>query len=285
MVDVLGLHGIAQQQRGRLQMLPEWKKPLGDGVERARGLMWPKPSLDLAYYGDVFLADTENKGKPQDSKALDDDIAAFLVDDDVVAFLEKVQDEVVDPSEPLDVEDPAKGLKGLPKPLTRLAARLERRFGLAGKVLFIGDLVQVRRFQRDDALAVTVLDRVREMLPQHPRVLIGHSLGSIVAYETLCQIPDHGITTLITVGSPLGLRSIREAMSQTARDRMPNLPPGVLRWVNIYDTRDAVSLAGGLAEYWPEVEDKTVHNGDEPHSISRYLGKRVTGEVAAEALT
>jgi pimeloyl-ACP methyl ester carboxylesterase len=62
--------------------------------------------------------------------------------------------------------------------------------------------VQVRRFQRDDALAVTVLDRVREMLPQHPRVLIGHSLGSIVAYETLCQIPDHGITTLITVGSP-----------------------------------------------------------------------------------
>ncbi len=77
-VDVLGLHGIGQQQRGRLQMLPDWRTALGDGVERARGLTWPKPSLDLAYYGDVFLTDTDSKGEPQDPEALDDDIVAFL---------------------------------------------------------------------------------------------------------------------------------------------------------------------------------------------------------------
>jgi hypothetical protein len=275
-VDVLGLHGIGQQQRGRLQMLPDWQAALGDGVERAKGATWPKPSIDLAYYGDVFLADTDSKGEPQDPEAMDDDL---------VAFLEQVQDEVVDLSQPLDVEDPAKGLKELPKPLSRLAARLERRFGLAGKVLFFGDLVQVRRFQRDDGLAAAVLDRVRQMLSQNPRLLIGHSLGSVVAYEALCQIRDHGITTLITLGSPLGLRSIREAMSQEARDRMPNLPPGVLRWVNIYDPSDAVALAGGLAEYWPKVEDKTVDNENEPHAITRYLGKRVTGQTVVEALT
>ena len=216
MVDVLGLHGIGQQQRGRQQMLPDWQAALGDGVERARGLAWPKPSLDLAYYGDVFLADTDRKGVRQDPEALDED---------VVAFLEQVQDEVVDPSQSLDVEDPAKGLKGLPMPLTRLAALLDRRFGVAGKLLFFGDLVQVRRFQRDVDLAGTVLGRVREMLPQKPCVLVGHSLGSIVAYEALCRISDHGITTLVTLGSPLGLRSIREGMSQTARDRMPSLPP------------------------------------------------------------
>lgn len=276
MVDVLGLHGIGQQQRGRLQMLPDWQAAVGDGVERARGLAWPKPSLNLAYYGDVFLADTDSKGDPQDPEALDDD---------VVAFLKQVQDEVVDPSRPLDVEDPAKGLKGLPTPLTRLAAWLERKFGLAGKLLFIGDLVQVRRFQRDNDLAETVLGRVREMLLQNPRVLIGHSLGSIVAYEALCRIPDHGVTTLITVGSPLGLRSIREGMSQQAHDRMPNLPPGLLRWTNIYDPDDAVSLAGGLAEYWPEVADKKVDNEDQPHSVTHYLGKKVTGQIVVEALT
>jgi hypothetical protein len=257
-------------------MLPDWQAALGDGVERAKGLTWPKPSIDLAYYGDVFLAETDSKGEPQDPEAMDDDL---------VAFLEKVQDEVVDPSQPLDVEDPAKGLKELPKPLSRLAARLERRFGLVGKVLFFGDLVQVRRFQRDDDLTETVLDRVREMLPESPPLLIGHSLGSVVAYEALCRLPDHGIITLITLGSPLGLRSIREGMSQTARGRMPNLPPGVLRWVNIYDPSDAVSLAGGLAGYWPKVEDKTVDNENEPHSITRYLGKKVTGQTVVEALT
>lgn len=283
MVDVLGLHGIAQQQRGRLQLLPDWQAGLGDGVERAKGLAWPKPALDLAYYGDVFLAETDSKGKPQDPENVDDDIAAFL--EAVQKDVEEVRTDVVDPAQPLDVEDPAKGLKKLPMPLTRLAAGLERRFGLAGKVLFFGDLVQVRRFQRDDGLAGTVLGRVREMLPQHPRVLIGHSLGSIVAYEALCRIPDHGITTLVTVGSPLGLRSIRAAMSQTARDRMPNLPPGVRGWINIYDPRDAVCLAGGLAGYWPEIGDETVDNGNEPHSITRYLGKKVTGKAVVEGLS
>jgi hypothetical protein len=275
MVDVLGLHGIGQQQRGRLQMLPDWQAALGDGVERAKGLAWPKPAIDLAYYGDVFLAETDSKGEPQDPAALDDDL---------VAFLEQVHDEVVDPSQPLDVEEPAKGLKELPQPVTRLAAWLERRFGLAGKVLFIGDLVQVRRFQRDEELAGTVLDRARAMLPEHPRLLIGHSLGSVVAYEALCRIPHHGITTLITLGSPLGLRSIREGMSREARGRIPYLPPGVGRWVNIYDPRDAVALAGGLAGCWPKVEDKTVDNEHEPHAITRYLGKKVTGQAVVEAL-
>jgi hypothetical protein len=274
--DVLGLHGIGQQQRGRLQMLPDWQAGLSDGVERAKGLTWPKPSIDLAYYGDVFLSGTDSKGEPQDPEALDDE---------VVAFFEQVQDEVVDPLQPLDVEDPAKGLKGLPNPLMPLAALLERRFGVAGKLLFFGDLVQVRRFQRDDELAELVLDRVREMRPQNARVLIGHSLGSVVAYEALCRIPDLGITTLITLGSPLGLRSIRDGMSQKAHHCIPNLPPGVLRWINIYDPSDAVALAGGLAPYWPKVEDKTVDNGNEAHSIARYLGKKVTGQTVVEALT
>jgi hypothetical protein len=274
-VNVLGVHGIAQQQLGREQLLVEWRPALNDGVTRARGLAWPKPSLDIAYYGDVFL-------RPTDDKAAQDQV---VLDEDMVAFLEQVQDEVVDPAEILDVEEPDKGLKELPVPLTRLAAWLERSFGLAGKLLFIGDLVQVRRFQRDDGVAAQVVDRVREMLPQRPHVLIGHSLGSVVGYEALCQIPDHGITTLITLGSPLGLRSIREAMSQAARDRLPDLPPGVRRWVNIYDRHDAVALAGGLAATWPAVTDRRVGNEDEPHAVTRYLGKKVTGEAVAGALT
>ena len=202
-----------------------------------------------------------------------------------MAFLARVQDEVVDPSQPTDVVDAVKGFKEVPTPLARLAAGLERRFGVAGKLLFFGDLVQVRRFQRDGDLAEAVLERVREILAQHPRVLVGHSLGSIVAYEALCRIPDHGITTLVTLGSPLGLRSIREGMSKKARDQMLALPFGVQRWVNIYDPHDPVSLAGGLAGHWPEVSDKTVDNEDQPHAVIRYLGKKVTGQIVVEALT
>ena len=62
MVDVVGVHGIAQQQGGRHQLLEAWRPALHDGVERARGLEWPKPSLDLVYYGDLYLAATGMKG-------------------------------------------------------------------------------------------------------------------------------------------------------------------------------------------------------------------------------
>ncbi|OLT00494.1 hypothetical protein BJF90_34855 [Pseudonocardia sp. CNS-004] len=197
-------------------------------------------------------------------------------------FLEQVQDEVVEPDEPLGPVTPT---KGLPHSVTRLGAWLERRFGVAGKLLFYGDLVQVRRFQRDDHLADAVLDRLRDSLGSGPRVLVGHSLGSIVAYESLCTIADHGVQTLITIGSPLGLRSIRGALRPRAADRIPHLPPGVLRWVNIYDRGDPVSLAGGLAEHWPDVADATVDNGSDSHAVVRYLSKKVTGDAVAGALS
>ncbi len=299
MVDVLGLHGIGQQQQGRNQLLPRWQAALNDGVERAKGYGWPTiPSLDLAYYGDLFLPETDSKGTAavddQGSAALDESDYELFPDvegdtsDDLMSFFGNVEDELIerefiDPTEKLD-EDKDKGR--LPPQVSRLAAWLERKFGVAGQLLFIGDLAQVRRFQQDDGLASAVRDRVCEVLQHQPRVLIGHSLGSVVAYEALCLIPDHGITALITVGSPLGLRSIREALRSDARDRIPKLPPGIARWVNVYDRGDPVALAGGLAEYWPAVEDMTVYNGEkEPHGIGPYLGKKEVGQAVADALT
>jgi hypothetical protein len=278
MVDVLGVHGIGQQQSGGYQQQPSWQAALNDGITRARGRTWPKPELDLVFYGDLFLPDDEAKSGIISADLVPDPDA----DPDLVSFFAEVQDEVVRDVEPL--EPAAEESKGLPRSASRLAAWLERRFGIAGKLLFAGDLVQVRRYQRDEALASDVLGRVRELLDVGPRVMIGHSLGSIVAYEALCLIPDHTVHTLVTLGSPMGLRSIRGALHPGPLGRLPQLPPGVRRWVNVYDKGDPVSLAGGLAEYWHDVEDVTVPNQDQAHSVLAYLGKKATGEVVVEAL-
>ena len=153
-------------------------------------------------------------------------------------------------------------------------------------MLFFGDLTQVRRYQRDDELARDVLGTVREVLDRgRPQVMIGHSLGSIVGYEALCAIPDHGIRTLITIGSPLGLRGIRDALRPAARNAIPGLPPGVSTWVNVYDKHDPVALAGPLRPYWGAVVDRIVDNGDDPHAATRYLGKSETGDPVASAMT
>jgi hypothetical protein len=276
-VDVLGVHGIGQQQGGRNQLLPAWQAGLADGVERAKGYDAPKPSLDIAYYGDVFLPETDDKGAADPFEDIEGDEL-----DDLVSFFDNIEGELVAPTQKLD-EPKDKGR--LPKQVSRLAAWLEQKFGIAGKTLFFGDLVQVRRFQKDDDLAAKVFDRVSEGLKHKPRVLIGHSLGSVVAYEALCRIPNHGITTLITLGSPLGLRSIREALRPEAIKHLSGLPPGITRWVNVYDKGDPVSLAGGLAAYWPEVKDRTVNNEDQPHAITRYLGKKEVGQAVTDALT
>jgi hypothetical protein len=61
MVDVVGVHGISQQQGGRLQMVGPWQRALGDGDERARGRYFPKPSLDIAYYGDFLLESSTSR--------------------------------------------------------------------------------------------------------------------------------------------------------------------------------------------------------------------------------
>lgn len=274
MFDVLGVHGISQQQFGRNLLQSPWQLALCDGVEKYRGRREPAPTLDIAYYADLFVAATNAKG-PQD---------LIEFDEDTEPFFEDIQDEVAR-DKSIDLDNATKGMKGLPTPVARLASFLERRFGVAGKLLFFGDLTQVRRFQSDDTLADKVMNVVREGLELgSPKIMVGHSLGSIVAYEALCRIPAHGISKLVTIGSPLGLNSIRKRLRPAALDLLPALPPGVTRWVNVYDPNDSVALAGGLAEYWSEITDKIVENEGEPHSAIRYLSKKETGEVVASVL-
>jgi hypothetical protein len=59
----------------------------------------------------------------------------------------------------------------------------------------------------------------------------------------------------------------------------------VKRWVNLRDPRDPIALAGGLAPWWPVVEDdSTINNGGNAHAAQRYLSKRLTGAAVLAAV-
>jgi hypothetical protein len=82
------------------------------------------------------------------------------------------------------------------------------------------------------------IDRiVAAKLSEEPTVVVGHSLGTIVAYSVLCtdrrrlQVP-----LFVTVGSPLGVRSVRDQF------RPLRSPANVASWYNAFDTRDVVAL-------------------------------------------
>ena len=72
----------------------------------------------------------------------------------------------------------------------------------------VSDLKQVRRYLTDPGLRDQVRDRVLRLIDADTRVVVGHSLGSVVAYEALCEYRARAGgngPALVTLGSPLGI--------------------------------------------------------------------------------
>ena len=71
-----------------------------------------------------------------------------------------------------------------------MVERLLRSRGFAGLIpeaAFVGSLKQVILFLTDPTVNDRALARVHEEVDDSTRALIGHSLGSVVAYEYLCR--------------------------------------------------------------------------------------------------
>ncbi|MBR8638345.1 hypothetical protein KEF29_01125 [Streptomyces tuirus] len=83
--------------------------------------------------------------------------------------------------------------------------------------------------------------RVRQRLAdaiarQEPRVLIAHSLGTVVAYDTLWEYTDLKVDVLVTMGSPLAMPDVVLPYLRHPDDsRAFSRPPGAAAWVNLAD--------------------------------------------------
>src|ERR1700730_4932348 len=70
-----------------------------------------------------------------------------------------------------------------------------------------------------------------------PTIVVAHSLGSVVPYNVLrADTQALSVSLFTTVGSPLGIRAIRDQLVPLA------FPAHVRAWYNAYDTRDVVAL-------------------------------------------
>ncbi|MFC7639806.1 hypothetical protein ACFQX6_01160 [Streptosporangium lutulentum] len=108
-----------------------------------------------------------------------------------------------------------------------------------------------------------------------PKVVIAHSLGSVVAYETLWANPDLEVDLLITLGSPLGMRNvIFEHLMPAPVNGWGERPRQVRRWVNIADKDDIVAIPPGLRACFTGVDQEALVNLDwlDFHTVEKYLG-------------
>lgn len=137
-----------------------------------------------------------------------------------------------------------------------------------------------------------------------PVLLIGHSLGSVIAWNTLWLMTHergvrHKVDLLLTLGSPLGIRFVQERL--LGRDHIgATRYPGCLReWVNVAAVGDLTALDGTMADDFQEmvelglVENISDHFGriynyfrsDEglnPHHSYGYLVNSVVAQLVAE---
>ena len=117
---------------------------------------------------------------------------------------------------------------------------------------------------------------VTASVPQdEPCVIVGHSLGSVVAYNILMNMDKRAhVQRFITLGSPLGIEAIYNRLPSDAPPR--KAPSGVSEWFNARDSRDVVSLfdiPGDRFRGAPVVQNYSeVRNESENrHGIDEYL--------------
>ena len=117
-------------------------------------------------------------------------------------------------------------------------------------------------------------------------MVIGHSLGSVVAYEVLAAQPEGSVRTFVTLGSPLGCpKLIFDRLCPPPEDGRGGWPGAVEHWFNLADGSDPVALVAELAScFGPRVKDELVHNGADVHKIGPYLTAEETGRAIATGL-
>lgn len=108
-----------------------------------------------------------------------------------------------------------------------------------------------RYFHNTDNIASQVRELVKDILreafKQGDRILlIGHSMGSVIAYDTLWEL-NHleqlkGKLNLLTLGSPLGMRYVQQRLLGHEQPLAKRYPGNIHDWHNLSAVGDLVAL-------------------------------------------
>ncbi|RPF29620.1 hypothetical protein EDD96_6146 [Streptomyces sp. Ag109_G2-6] len=127
-----------------------------------------------------------------------------------------------------------------------------------------------------------VRERVAEVIRREaPSVVIAHSLGSYVTYETLHAHPELEVELLVTVGSPLRVPVLARRLDPPLRAGRGAKPAGVGRWVNLADFGDLVAVPPKLEVVFPVDADEPCDTGIGFHGFGGYLANGLLASAVA----
>lgn len=292
---IIGIHGLGNKPRKEI-LEDWWKKSMIEGLDKL-SQPYKLPHFELVYWADILY------NKPLDEIIKDENDPFFLKERYVSAqTLQELEDNslrqrVLDfLEEQLDKlflnEDLTINYTGISDAIIhRYFNDLETYY--AEECLDENDVKCMARALIRERL-VEVLDKYKE----DEIILIAHSMGSIIAYDTMTfLLPNVKIDTFITIGSPLGFPVVQgKIASEWHKKRLVparlKTPPGIKRyWYNFADLRDKVALIYKLEKNFQrnyrgvKVQDFIVNNdyqiGDETnhHKSFGYLRTKELAKV------
>ena len=121
---------------------------------------------------------------------------------------------------------------------------------------------------------------------RHPVLLIGHSMGSVIAYDSLWELSASGrdhvkLDMLLTMGSPLGQRYMQKRLKgarETGYERYPN---NIRRWKNLAAIGDLTALNPALADDFEEMLELGLLESFDDDTLLTYF--RLDGDLNVHA--
>ncbi|ORW30604.1 hypothetical protein AWB91_20285 [Mycobacterium paraense] len=317
MATIVLVHGIAQEQSNAKALESIWTPALARGVansgnqqladrigsDKSDGI-----EARMAFYGGLFAVD----GVQGDAVDLDTERLPAELEDLTerlaITWLEAAASSAADPDDRRQAQhdlavirgEVVGEVQGLPGKVGRPALRALAGqrwfapfgFGLASRFVW-KSLTQVTRYLTDDHIRTSAQNYVLELIGPETRMVVGHSLGSVVAYQALHRAYEGRLSgnqqlTLITLGSPLGLQNI---IYDCLPPPVQGVPPATNRWENLAAEDDLVAAELDLTDLFPplpgspvKVCNHLVDTGSQPHEVTHYLIEPPAGRIVGESL-
>lgn len=279
-MNLILVHGINNQENSSESIIEDWlesiREAAGKDKEWAKKIkkhsMAPFYGKKLSQLSDKKLVEATAQGtasiKDNTQKVFEEAIQKLEAGDsisDIVSFFE--------------YETPNSAVamgKGIHKKWIKHAARVIQKLSPMNGKLALRGLKQAHVYLNRPSIAKEVKKIVKKtLITPGPKIVISHSLGTIVCYELLRELSKEGTPVkcplFVTLGSPLGIDVVKKKFQ-----RPRTKPTDTSRWVNAADEEDFIALEVELTteNFGPGVSrniSDVKNSYDDRHSVTDYL--------------